>query len=52
MAKMQDAGFVSSLKGMTAAQLMDMKDSIEKEIKEFNDVLEGVRIFTSIPTHL
>lgn len=33
----------SSLKGLSAAQLMEKKESIEKDIKEFDDVLQTVR---------
>ena len=35
--------FVRSLQDLTAVQLMDKKDSIEKEIHEFNDILQTVR---------
>ena len=34
--------FQSTLKGLTAMELMDKKDSIEREIKEFMDLLESV----------
>ncbi len=36
-------GFVQSLKGLSAAELMEKKDAIEKDIKEFNEVLQSVR---------
>lgn len=39
--KMED--FVSSLQEMSAVQLVDKKDSIERESKEFTDVLQTVR---------
>ena len=37
-----DAGFESTLEGLTAMELMDKKDSIESDIKEFIDILESV----------
>ena len=40
MAELEE--FVLSLKGLSAPQLMDKKDAIEKDIKEFNDVLQAV----------
>lgn len=46
MAEQED--FVASLKGLTAAQLMDKKDSMEKEMKELSEVLQTVRL-SSLP---
>lgn len=40
---MAGGDFAVSLKGLNAAQLMDKKDSIERDIKEFIDVLQSVR---------
>ena len=41
--KMSD-DFLSSLKGLTALELMAKRDSIELEIKEFSDILESVSL--------
>jgi hypothetical protein len=35
--------FLASLQGLSAVQLADKKDSIERELKEFSDVLLTVR---------
>lgn len=35
--------FASSLKELSAVQLMDKKDSIERDIKQYHDVLQTVR---------
>ena len=35
-------GFVQSLSGLSAAQLMEKKDAIERDMKEFNEVLQTV----------
>ncbi len=34
--------FQSTLEGLTAMELMEKKDSIEMEIKEFTELLESV----------
>lgn len=34
--------FAGTLNGLSAAQLMVKKDSIEKDIQEFTDILETV----------
>lgn len=34
--------FLKSLESLSAVQLMEKKDSIEKELKEFSDVLQTV----------
>lgn len=44
MAESEKEDFLSSLQGLTATQLMDKKESIEKEIKEFNEILQTVSI--------
>ena len=36
------AGFVQSLKGLNAVQLMEKKEAIERDIKEFSEVLQTV----------
>ncbi len=36
------AGFVQSLKGLNAAQLMEKKEAIERDTKEFSEVLQTV----------
>lgn len=38
-------GFVQSLKGMSAAQLMEKKDAIERDMKEFSDILQAVSVY-------
>lgn len=48
----EQGDFVSSLQGLAAAQLMDKKDSIEKDIKEFSDILQTVRYCQCGPLHI
>ena len=39
---MSGGDFSSSLEGLTVAELVDKKGSVEHEIKQFSDVLETV----------
>ena len=41
MAEVED--LAGSLEGLSAAQLMEKKETIEKDIKEFDDILQTVR---------